>query len=224
MTESTVEPNFYQKQVVEVDVPDGRLKGVYNTRIENLNEQALLLEAPQVGNLYLPLGVGQPFVLRYVEESWAYEAQVAVGARKDNLESPLMLVVRPASVTRRLLRRFVRVETEIETSLCLIKDLKEYGMEQYKNRELTQGAIVDISGGGARIRVPASMETAGKGYAILWFTLPYIHKSFYSMLTRINSVTEESSNKFIIIEFTGLSEAERDDVVQYCHRKQAENV
>lgn len=221
MAEYTVAPHYYQKQSVEVEVPDGRLKGVYNTKIANLNDQALLLEVPPIGNLYLPLNIGANCLLRYVEESWAYEAPVTIAARKDNLETPIMLAVRPKSVKRRLLRKFVRVESNIETNLYLIKDLKEYGMENYQDRELKQANIVDISGGGARLEVPAALDTQNKGYAILWFTLPYIHKSFYNLLTRINSVQEQENKKFIVIEFTGLSETERDDIVQYCHRQQA---
>lgn len=229
MLESTADPQYFQKQPVEVEVPAGQLKGVYNTRIANLNDQALLLEVPQIGNLYLPLGVGQPFLLRYVEESWAYEVQAAVAARKDNLDLPLMLVVRPKSVTRRLLRKFVRVDTDIETSLCLIKDLKEYSVGRDVVRNLTQATMLDISGGGCRLRVPVTLDTEKKGYALLWFTLPIVHKSFYNMLTRVKTVSEDPASaeaqaaKFIIVEFTGLSETERDDIVQYCHRKQLES-
>ena len=223
MTETAeIAPEYYPKQVVEVDVPDGTLKGLYNTQIANLNEQALLLIVPQIGNLYLPLKIGQPLTLRYVVESWAYEAQVTIAARKDNLDLPIMLVSRPRSVSRRLFRKFARVDTDIDASIYLIKDLSEYGREKFADNELTQVVIVDISGGGARIRTPIELVTQDKRYALLWFNLPLIHKSFYNMLTRIKTVTEESKDKFVVVEFTGLSETERNDIVQYCNRRQSQ--
>ena len=61
-----VAPEYFANQPVEIEVPDGILRGVYKTRITKLNEQALLLDVPQVGNLYLPLKLGQPFKIRYV--------------------------------------------------------------------------------------------------------------------------------------------------------------
>ena len=223
MTDAVVQPEFFQKQAVEIDVHASGLKGVYDALISNLNDQAILLTVPQIGNVYLPLKVGQPFLLRYVVESWAYETQVTIAARRDNLEIPIMLVNRPATVTRRLLRKFVRVVTDIDASIFLIRSLSDYGREKFSDDELTPATIEDISAGGAKIRAPFHMVTENMRYALLWFTMPLIHKSFFNMLTRIGNVQEDPpANKFIIAEFTGLSEAERDDIVQYCFRRQNE--
>lgn len=217
--QGVVPPEYFPNQPVEIEVPEGILQGVYNTRIANLNEQALLLGVPQVGNLYLPLKIGQPFKLRYVVESWAYETDVTISARRDNSETPLMLVARPKQVSRRLMRKFFRVGTIIDVNIHLISDLSEYGREKFADSELTGGVILDISGGGGRIRTTSQLQTDGKRYAILWFTLPLIHKSFYNMLTRIKTVTADGQDKYVLIEFTGLSEDERDDIVQYCLRQ-----
>lgn len=222
MTDARVPPEYFAKQIVELDVPEGPLKGLYNTQITNLNDQALLLEAPQVGNVYLPMKIGQGFKLRYIVESWAYEADVAVAARRDNVDTPILLVARPKEVDRRLLRQFARVEVRLDTNIYLIKDLSEYGRLKVDDNDLTAAHIVDISGGGARIQAPSHFPTDDKRYALLWFTLPIIHKSFYNMLTRIKSVAEEERDKFIIVEFTGLSETERSDIVQFCSRRQLE--
>lgn len=222
MPEAAVPAEYYVKQSVEVDVPDGILKGLYNTRIANLNDQALLLEVPQIGNVYLPLKIGQPVKLRYVVESWAYEAQVTLAARKDNLETPIMLVARPKQVERKMLRQFVRVDSDLDASIYLIKDLSEYGREKYSDNDLTQCVIVDISGGGSKVRVPPHLSTVDKRYALLWFTLPLIHKSFYNQLTRIKMVQDDERDKYIVVEFTGLSETEREDIVHYCSRRQLE--
>lgn len=224
MMEATVPPEFFQKQAVEIDVPDGSLKGVYPSTITNLNDQAILLAVPQINNLYLPLKIGQPITLRYVVESWAYEVQLAVSARRDNLDAPLMLVPRPSTVTRRLLRKFVRVETDIAGSIFMIKNLSEYGQEKFADDQLTPITIQDISGGGGKIRAPIHLVTGDMRYGILWFTLPLVHKSFYNMLSRVKEVHEDPpSNKFLIVEFAGLSESERDDIVQYCFRRQTES-
>lgn len=221
---TTVTAEFYAKQTIEIEIPDGVLKGTYSTKIANLNNNALLMEVPQVGNLYLPLQVSQPVILRYVIESWAYEIPLAVVTRRDNLDMPLFLVNRPKNVKRRLLRKFVRVDCDIDASVFLIGDLKEYGREKFSDDELTQGTIRDISGGGARIRVPFDMPTDFKRYALLWFTLPLVHKSYFNMLTRVKLVRQNPpTDKFIITEFTGLSETERDDIVQFCFRWQTQS-
>ncbi len=222
MADGGVPAEYYVKQSVEVDVLEGTLKGLYNTRIANLNDQALLLEVPLIGNMYLPLKIGQPMKLRYIVESWAYEAAVTVAARKDNLDTPIMLVARPKQVDRKMLRQFVRVESDLDASVYLIKDLSEYGREKYSDNDLTQCVIVDISGGGAKARVPLHLPTVDKRYALLWFTLPLIHKSFYNQLTRIKFVQDDERDKYIVVEFTGLSEAEREDIVHYCSRRQLE--
>ncbi len=222
MADDQIVPEYYKKQTMELDVPEGALHGVYHTRIANMNESKLLLEVPMVGNLFLPVKVGQLVTVRYVVESWAYEAPVAVADRRDNVPTPLMMTDRPALVTRRQIRKFLRVDTSITVSVHLISDLREYGREKYADHELTTGVIEDISGGGSRIRVPQEMVTDGKRYALLWFTLPLIHKSFYNMLTRIKSISENPPDKFMILEFTGLSESERNDIVQYCSRRQLE--
>lgn len=221
---AVVVPEYFPKQPLELEVPDGMLRGVYPSVVANLNDQAMLLEVPQVGNMFLPIKIGQNVMVRYVVESWAYEAQVAVAARRDNLDTPLMLVNRPREVTRRLLRKFVRVMAYIDANLHLINDLSEYGKEKYADNELTPVVIEDISGGGARLRVPAAVPTAGMRYALLWFSLPIIHKSFYNMLTRIKFVEDSAPDKFIVVEFTGLSEIERDDIVHYCSRRQLDLV
>lgn len=222
MAETLVAPEFYPKQVVELDVRDGPLAGHYTAAITNLNDNAILLEVPQIGNLYIPLKIGQPMLLRYVVESWSYEAEVSIAARKDNLEAPLMLVTRPKMVERKILRKFLRVEANLEASVYMIADLSEYGRETFSDSELTPALLLDISGGGSRLRVPIHMHTDDKRYALLWFTLPIIHKSFYNLLSRVKTVTEDGKDKFLIVEFAGLSESERNDIVQYCARRQLE--
>jgi len=224
MADAQVAPEYFARQAVEIDVPDGPMKGRYNTLIANLNDQALLLETPVCGSLFLPLKVGQPMTIRYVVESWAYEAQVTIAARKENAAAPIMLVARPKQVDRKMLRQFVRVEADLDGSIYLIKDLSEYGREKYSDNELTPVVIVDISGGGARVRAPVHLTTEDKRYALLWFTLPIVHKSFYNMLTRIKTVVDDVKEKYIIVEFTGLSETERNDIVHYCGRRQLELV
>lgn len=221
MADDQVAPEFYPKQAVEIEVSDGMLAGVYSTKIANLNDTALLLDVPQIGNLFLPLKINQQLVVRYVVESWAYEMPVSILARRDNLETPLMLVPRPKLANRRMLRKYFRVEAGIDASVFLIADLSEYGREKFADNELTPSVIIDISGGGCRLRAPLHLPTEGKRYAILWFTLPLIHKSFYNMLARVQSVVDEAREKILILEFAGLSESERDDIVQYCVRRQA---
>ncbi len=214
---------YYPKQSVEFEIEDGVLKGIYQTTIANLNDAALLLAVPQIGNLYVPIRVGHTLLLRYIMESWAHEAAVSVAARKDNAGVPIMLVSRPKLVQRKLLRKFVRVDAFIESNLHLIRELSDYGREKFADKDLTPVMIEDISGGGAKVRLPANFDVQDQRYALLWFTLPYVHKSFYNMLTRIKTVLDDKPpDRFLIVEFAGLSESERNDIVQYCHRRQVE--
>lgn len=222
MSETLVAPEFYPKQVVEIDVREGPMAGHYTAQITNLNDNAILVDVPLIGNLYLPLKIGQPMTLRYVVESWSYEAEVTIAARKDNAEAPLILVTRPKMMERKMLRKFLRVEANLEASVFLIADLSEYGREKFADHELTPALLLDISGGGARLRVPIHMHTDEKRYALLWFTLPIIHKSFYNLLSRLKTVTEDAKDKYLIVEFAGLSESERNDIVQFCGRRQLE--
>lgn len=129
----------------------------FNSNIQDITEEYIAISIPTNSGEYLPLSKGAMLEVIYYEEENCYKFQSSVIGRKfENI--PILLIAKPTEIKKIQRRKYVRVSTVIKVKYKNLKNEPKTNPSTVEKSEYLQAVLVDLSGGGMKIRVSEEIK------------------------------------------------------------------
>ena len=129
----------------------------FNSNIQDVTEEYIAISIPTNSGEYLPLSKGAMLEVIYYEEENCYKFQSSVIGRKfENI--PILLIAKPTEIKKIQRRKYVRVSTVITVKYKNLKNEPRINPSTVQKSEYLQAVLVDLSGGGMKIRVSEEIK------------------------------------------------------------------
>lgn len=210
--------------LLRVTVLTGRYAGQYRSRLEEQNEEKLWIAVPLLGKDEIPAPPGSEVEVGYMLTS----AAGAVGGATYSFRVPVLAVqeipVRclvvpvPARVVKAQLRRFVRVDCDLQVECRILPD---EGQPRDEKPESFSAKARDISGGGVLLGdVPGKLAL---GTALeVQLLLPNTRIPEVAVGRVVRNLAADNGEKLYGIEFTAIRENTRENLIRYVYQRQRE--
>jgi len=200
-------------QLVEIELQSGeRLP----SRIEETTAKYLHISMPIRQAALLPLAVGEDIrlVFRFKHSTFACSCQV-MGRRREPI--PCLIVNRPQFLERiNQKREYVRLAVNLPLQFRLIKE-----GEESEERPVLEGVTFDISAGGMLFTTNYSLQ-AGQEIEVQ-LDLPDLESVFtIGRVVRVFEPHLRGETRRIAVEFTNISDVQKDRIFKYIFSKQRE--
>ena len=127
---------------------------VYKSIIQDVTEEYIAISIPLNEGMYIPLEIGEELDIIYYENKELYRFYTKVIGRKVD-KIPVILLAIPDSIEKHQRRNFVRVPViryiDCSKKDGFNKDIKSH-VDIYSEEPNFKATLLDISGGGARVR------------------------------------------------------------------------
>lgn len=175
----------------------------YRTSIYQRNEVFLTLLAPAERGLLVPIRPKTPLLLRQIRGDSAYVSEVEVTDEHPD-DPALISTTLPEYFETAGQRRFFRVPTDLK----------------YK-ADHVEGTIVDLSGSGMRVRVPAHSYSSGQKVNI---QLELPQSPPFPVQGRVVRLEPAEPWEEAAIMFTLLGDGWRDRIIHYVFQRQSQTI
>jgi c-di-GMP-binding flagellar brake protein YcgR len=172
----------------------------YKSTVQDFNEDEFIINMPVEDGVYLTLDAGDKIVIDYFsDDGFYYEFDTEVISRVIENKMPMYKLSRPEKAIKIQRRNFFRVS------------LTEHAMYREKdNDEWDDGLLLDLSGGGLRIKVK---EKSSLGEVIIFKIL--CENTYYEVIGMTVRCDKSQDGEYIWgIEFREIDERKRDKIVQ----------
>ncbi|KGM96630.1 PilZ domain-containing protein [Clostridium botulinum] len=199
--------NFKINNKVEIIDYEGK---VYNSDIQDIKENCVAISIPIKDSEYLPLRKKDTVDVLYHDGNCIYSFSSMVVDRT-NSNVPLIWVKLPKKFKKIQRRKFVRVSVLYKGKFAVVDRIFKATKESIKNIEFTECNIVDLSGGGMRIRTNTEIEKE----SIIVIILPMRNKSML-LKGEVKRIGEAETNyKEYGIGFIDMSMRQQDEIIKY---------
>lgn len=191
--------NFVINSKVEISWEDG----YYKSNIENIENNSIYISIPIKDGQYIPLRRGEQVEVIYNQGNDIYKFYTVVTDRKVD-RIPLIVLAYPKEVFKIQRRKFVRVPIVLNV---------EYSKEETEKTGKTLKAImVDLSGGGMRIKLNEDVRIGDK----IVSHLP-LGSDKVQIKGEVVRIEKDIDNKRNIcgINFMDLSERDREKLIRF---------
>lgn len=202
-------------QLVEISVDEINFeyKGL-SSRVEEINNEHILLSAPTYRGEILPLRTGMRIKVSYVLNDCAYSFNTSIVARKKG-PLPIIIINKPHKIIRVQRRHWVRVASTLDIEYSSISATPESNLTY-------TGKTIDISGGGVRFITKGALEPG----EIINLKIYLPSRSPVITKARIIRILEKAksegeSNK-AVLEYSDINENDRERIIKYVFEKQRE--
>ncbi|MCK5118734.1 MAG: flagellar brake domain-containing protein [Candidatus Latescibacteria bacterium] len=201
---------------VQLVVSDGPQAGIYSTRVEDLSEAHIVVDAPVSGRDVIFLEEALPLWVTFAREHDArYRFRSKVIGRTTT-PIPTISIARPKKIERTQDREFVRVPAMLPARCVFVKKKDEEIPDPFK------ASIVDISAGGIRMEIDRPLrETrtdwtiAGGTYLSVTFDLPGLMRFDQTEVRVINVIENRWERPVLLCMFLDITEGMREQIVRY---------
>ena len=129
----------------------------FKSNIQDITEDYIAISIPINSGEYLPLSKGDIIEVLYYEEENLYKFKSSVIGRKfENI--PILLISKPKEIKKIQRRKYVRVPLIRNVKYKNIKNQPRINPSTIDESEYTKAILVDLSGGGMRIKVPEEIK------------------------------------------------------------------
>jgi len=188
---------------------------VYKSVIQEVNENYFSISIPSKEGTYIPLRQGDiaEIVYNSMPNIFQFDSHV-LGRKIDGI--PLVMLEIPNKYKTIQRRQFFRAATLDVTTISYYEKLKDKNDKRIKtlkplNDNFNKAVLLDLSGGGMRIKVDEPAELGD----ILHLFLE-TQKDTIEIYGKIVRVTKNELNAYLCgINFLDLTEKERDKIIQY---------
>ena len=201
---------------LQLVVSDGPRAGVYSTRVEDISEAHITVDAPVSGRDVIFFEEESPLWVTFAREHdarYRFRSKVVGRIAKP---IPTVLIEPPEHIERMQDRQFVRVPTTLPARYVFAK------MEDEKIPEPFKATIMDISASGIRMGVDLpEQETrpdrtiARETYLSVTFDLPGLMRFDQTEVRVINVIEDRWRHHILLCMFLDISEEMREHIVRY---------
>lgn len=199
-----------------VNVLSGAYIGVYDSRIEDIDNNGIKITIPSQKGVPVPLSPGAKLEVSFITSigRFSFKSKV-IGRIKENI--PLLIIAYPEFLRRQELRRFFRVETRLKVKFLTIDYIMKDGIPEMIKKGY-EGIIRDISGGGLRLNCDIKLE---QGQAIEIDMSESLGTKF-DIIARVVHVYSNIDKSDVGVEFITIKETDRDKIIKYVFQRQIE--
>ncbi|KGN03397.1 flagellar protein [Clostridium novyi A str. 4570] len=183
---------------------------VYSSDIQDINEDSVAISIPIKDSAYLPLRKNNIIDVLYYDGNSIYSFTSSVKTRTSS-NIPLIWIYKPKKYKKIQRRKFVRVSTLSKGIFAKIDRTLKLTKETIKNLKFSKCNIVDLSGGGVRIRTSEELEKED----ILALIIP-IDKNNMILKTQVKRCGQKSAeyNEYGL-SFIDISVKQQDEIIKY---------
>jgi c-di-GMP-binding flagellar brake protein YcgR len=193
------ELNFEINSRIEVSWNDE----YYKSTIENIEDGFIAISIPIKDGQYIPLRVGEKVEVIYYYSKDIYKFfTLVIGRRIDKI--PLIVLAYPKEVFRIQRRKFVRVQN--------INDVEYVKLENSANQKPLKAVMVDLSGGGMRIKFKEDVKLGDK--VKVWIPMGTDPIEVKGQVVRIEMI-ENTKRNICGVSFIDLEERIRERVIKF---------
>ena len=129
----------------------------FNSNIQDITEEYIAISIPINAGEYVPLSRGTMIDVVYYEGENCYKFNSSVIGRKfENI--PILLIAKPKEIKKIQRRKYVRVPTISTVKYKNIKNEPRTNPAIVKDDEYLKAVLLDLSGGGMRIKVSEEIK------------------------------------------------------------------
>ncbi|MBZ9688062.1 flagellar brake domain-containing protein [Clostridium estertheticum] len=130
----------------------------YNTNIQDLTEDYIEISIPMSAGQYVPLSKGTIIDVIYYEEENLYTFKSSIIGRKfENI--PILIISKPMEIKKIQRRKYVRVPLINTAKYKNLKNQPRTKPSTIDKSEYLKAVLVDLSGGGMKVRVSEEIKT-----------------------------------------------------------------
>ncbi|MEM5767985.1 MAG: flagellar brake domain-containing protein [Bacillota bacterium] len=213
---------------IEIEIKHGVYQGVYHSRIEEIKDDVLEIAIPSKQGRLLPLPAGTWFIGKVIQGGSMYIFKSVIQHVSLQQNVPIWAIRQPQEVEKIQRREFVRmdvrlpvfVKIHVEDENFLAIEGKKYFAKELEVKEW-EASTKDISGSGAKIIT--KFHIPEETVVSLSFQLSETDTFFtQAKIRRSELVNPDLGIYWIGVRFLGLTERERDKIVRFIFKKQAE--
>ena len=201
---------------LQLVVSDGPQAGVYSTRVEDLSEAHIVVDAPVSGRDVIFLEEELPLWVTFAREHDArYRFRSKVIGRAST-PIPTISIARPKKIERTQDREFVRVPTTLPARCVFVKKKDEEIPAPFK------ASIIDISAGGIRMGIDLHAQEARTDWTIkrgtflsVTFDLPGLMRFDQKEVRVINVIEDRWERLILLCMFLDITEGMREQIVRF---------
>jgi c-di-GMP-binding flagellar brake protein YcgR len=186
---------------------------IYRSSVQDLSDDYLAIATPITAGLYLPLHKGDTFLAHYyIDDKELYEFVGNVVTRRIEEKVQLIILEYPKNLKLVQRREYVRVDINHPVKYVkstVISDLKNVD-EVFEMSKANSGLLLDISGGGVRIRTLEKMERGN----FITVDMELLGRSIRVNGKIVRVIQDETGNFVSGVSFLDISERLRDKVIQ----------
>lgn len=188
--------------------------GVYRCTVQDVTDEYLAISVPINNGRYIPLNRGERIEIVYYEDRDNIFRFIGVVTGRKVERIPVILLEIPDKVERIQRRRFVRVPviqyvniSKVEPNLSMLR------IEMMaKNKEIASKAtLIDLSGGGLRLKVDSDINIGD----MLVVILPLTTREVILKGKVVRVEIDDEKRRICGIDFIELSESVRDLIIRY---------
>jgi len=190
--------------------------GIYDSRIENIDNKVIKITIPSQKGVPVPLSPGAKLEVSFITQMgrFSFKSEV-IGRVKENI--PLLEIAYPDFLRRQELRRFFRVETRLKIKFHTIDYIMKDGIPEMIKKKY-EGIVRDISGGGLRLNCDIKLE---QGQAIEVDISESLGTKF-NIIAIVVHVYSNVDKSDVGVEFITIKETDRDKIIKYIFKRQIE--
>ncbi|EGO87638.1 flagellar protein [Clostridium botulinum C] len=183
---------------------------VYNSDIQDIKKDCVAISIPIKDSKYLPLRKKDTVDILYHDGNCMYSFSSIVAERTSS-NIPLIWINSPKTYKKIQRRKFVRVSVLYKGKFAIVDRMFKETKESIKNIKFMECNIVDLSGGGMRIRTNIEIEKE----SILTISLPMGNKSMF-LKGEVKRIGKDNTNyKEYGIGFVDISVRQQDEIIKY---------
>jgi c-di-GMP-binding flagellar brake protein YcgR len=201
---------------LQLVVSDGPQAGVYSTRVEDLSEAHIAVDAPVSGRDVIFFEEELPLWVTFAREHdarYRFRSKVVGRAAKP---IPTVFIARPKKIERTQDREFVRVPAMLPARCVFVKKKDEEIPDPF------EATIVDISAGGIRMGIDLLLQDARTDWTIrrgtflsVTFDLPGLMRFDQTEVRVINVIEDRWERLILLCMFLDITEGMREQIVRY---------
>jgi len=129
----------------------------FNSNVQDITEEYIAISIPINSGEYIPLSKGTIIDVIYYEEENLYKFQSSVIGRKfENI--PILLIAKPREIKKIQRRKYVRIPIISTVKYINLKNQPRTNPSTIENSKYLKASLVDLSGGGMRVRVSEEIK------------------------------------------------------------------
>lgn len=182
----------------------------FNSNIQDVTQQYIAISIPTSAGEYLPLSKGAIIDVVYYKEDNLYKFRsVIIGRKFENI--PILLISQPKEIKKIQRRRYFRVLLIGTAKYINLKKESRTNLSTVDVRKYLKAVLVDLSGGGMRVKVSEEIKT--NDFLLVSLT---VNEADVLIVGQAKRIVKDDDGRFICgLSFELLDDKTRELLIKY---------